>query len=87
MATTDTDPGLQEFADELREAVTDTLAADPPPESPSEELLTNGRAVALAIQELAARVELLTLELATTGRDVRSGLEELVQAVDRLEGP
>lgn len=70
--------GLRAWAEELREAVTSTLedSADPANDTtPADELLLNGRAVALAIQELAARVEILTW-------DVGSALEELRDAIE-----
>lgn len=82
---------LLEFADELRGAVTDLLELptsddDDNPTSPAEELLANGRAVALAIQELGARTEIVAASLVLGTERLAVALEELRDVVEDLSG-
>lgn len=73
MRTDTSDPGLYEFANELRDATREELEPKDD-DTPGDELLGAQRAQAYAAQELAARLELMTLELISH----RSELEELV---------
>lgn len=85
--------GLFEFADELRNATSELLeesAGDGT--QPSDELLLNGRAVALAIQELGARLEILTVSIvqgmAPTHDMVEAGLAGIAESIyAAVEGP
>lgn len=84
------DPALATYADELREATREELEPNDD-DTPGDELLAAQRAQAYAAQELAARLELLTLELVNVraeleeqGTHRRESVRELVTALDSI---